>query len=241
MGSAFLSLVAANLVVAVAAFVQASVGVGFAMIAVPVLLILAPDLVPVPVLLAMAVLAAFMLIREREAFDRKGATVLFPGLCAGVVLAMLVLPLLPAKMDAVFGVLIIVAVVWSVWGPVVHMNRNSLFVAGTVAGAMGTVSGLHGPALAIAYQRYSPAQARATIAGVFVMASMLSILALLLTAVSDRDDLIAGLGLLPGTMIGFGATFILSRPAPKLARNAMLTVAFLSGLALLAPYPIFPK
>lgn len=115
------------------------------------------------------------------------------------------------------------------------MTRNTLFVAGTIAGTMGTVSGLHGPALAIAYQRYAPEQARATIAGVFVMASILSILALLLTAASDRDDLIAGLGLLPGTLIGFGATFFLPRPAPQLARTAMLAVAFMSALALLAP------
>ncbi|MDB2518693.1 sulfite exporter TauE/SafE family protein [Planktomarina temperata] len=235
MDSVLGGMIAANLIVAVAAFLQASVGVGFAMIAVPLLLILDPELVPVPVLSAMTVLAAAMLIRERDAFDRKGVMALLPGLSVGVVFAMLFLPLLPANMDRLFGLLIVAAVVWSIWGPVVHMTRNTLFVAGTLAGAMGTVSGLHGPALAIAYQRYAPAQARATIAGVFIVASILSILALLLSAASDTRDLIAGLGLLPGTLIGFGATFILPRPAPKLARNAMLTVAFVSALALLAP------
>lgn len=228
------SLFAVNLVVTIAAFLQASVGVGFAMIAVPLLLLLDPDLVPVPVLMAMAVLAATMLARERHAFDHKGALALIPGLVAGVIVAVVLLPLLPKTIDVVFGVLIIAAVVWSIWGPALFMTRKSLFIAGTIAGAMGTISGLHGPALAIAYQRYPPPQARATIAGVFVMASTLSILALLFAGGSGGADLIAGLWLVPGTMIGFGATFIIPRPAPKLARNAMLSVALTSALVLLA-------
>lgn len=101
------SLVAANLVVAVAAFLQASVGVGFAMISVPLLLLLDPELVPVPVLTAMAVLSATMLARERYAFDHKGALALIPGLVAGVIVAIVLLPLLPETIDLVFGVLII--------------------------------------------------------------------------------------------------------------------------------------
>ena len=150
------SLFAVNLVVTIAAFLQASVGVGFAMIAVPLLLLLDPDLVPVPVLMAMAVLAATMLARERHAFDHKGALALIPGLVAGVIVAVVLLPLLPKTIDVVFGVLIIAAVVWSIWGPALFMTRKSQFIAGTIAGAMGTISGLHGPALAIAYQRYPP-------------------------------------------------------------------------------------
>ena len=66
------SLLVANLIVTAAAFLQASVGVGFAMIAVPLLLLLEPQLVPVPILTAMTVLAAAMLLRERSAFDRDG-------------------------------------------------------------------------------------------------------------------------------------------------------------------------
>lgn len=78
MDSVLGGMIVANLIVAVAAFLQASVGVGFAMIAVPLLLILDPELVPVPVLSAMTVLAAAMLIRERDAFDRKGVMALLP-------------------------------------------------------------------------------------------------------------------------------------------------------------------
>jgi uncharacterized membrane protein YfcA len=234
MATILASIFVANLVVAIAAFLQASVGVGFAMIAVPLLLLLDPQLVPVPVLTAMTVLAAAMLVRERSEFDREGTLALMPGLVAGVAAAILFSPMLPATMDAVFGALIIAAVLWSVWGPVISVTRRTLFVAGTVAGAMGTISGLHGPALALAYQHYAPAQARATIAGIFVIASILSIAALLLTGASGGGDLIAGLGLLPGTLLGFAATFVLPRPAPQLARSAMLTVASVSALALLA-------
>lgn len=228
------SVFLANLVLAVAAFLQASVGVGFAMIAVPLLLLLDPELVPVPMLTAMCVLAGAMLVRERSAFDREGIRALLPGLVTGVIAAILFLPFLPARMDAVFGALVIVAVVWSVWGPVISLTRRTLFIAGTIAGAMGTISGLHGPALVLVYQHYTPAKARATIAGIFVIASILSITALLITGASGGKDLIAGLALLPGTLFGFAATFVLPRPAPEPTRIAMLCVAFVSALALIA-------
>ncbi|MDG2405395.1 MAG: hypothetical protein P8M25_10705 [Paracoccaceae bacterium] len=65
------------------------------------------------------------------------------------------------------------------------------------------------------------------------MASTLSVAALLVIGASGGGDLIAGTWLLPGTLIGFGATFIIPRPAPKLARIAILTIAFVSALALL--------
>ena len=140
-------------------------------------------------------------------------------------------------MDVVFGSLIIAAVIWSVWGSVNDMSRKTLSIAGTVAGAMEIISGMYCPALVRAYQRYSPAQARTTIAGIFVKASTLSVAVLLVIGASDGDDLIAEIWLLPGTLIGFGATFIIPRPrpTPKLAGIRMLAVAFVSALALL-PY-----
>ena len=117
------------------------------------------------------------------------------------------------------------------------MSRKTLSIAGTVAGAMEIISGMYCPALVRAYQRYSPAQARTTIAGIFVKASTLSVAVLLVIGASDGDDLIAEIWLLPGTLIGFGATFIIPRPrpTPKLAGIRMLAVAFVSALALL-PY-----
>jgi uncharacterized membrane protein YfcA len=227
------SLLLANLIVAAAAFFQASVGVRFAILAALLLHLLKPQLVPVPILTAMTVLAAAMLLRERSAFDRDGELALIPCLLVVVILATVILPLLPVTMDVVFGALIIAAVIWSVWGPVIDMNRKTLSIAGTVAGAMEIVSGMYGPALAIAYQRYSPAQASATIAGIFVKTSTLSVAVLLVIGASDGDDLIAGIWLPPGTLIRFGATFIIPRPTPKLAGIAMLAVAFVSTLALL--------
>ena len=66
------SLLLANLIVAAAAFLQASVGVRFAMLAVLLLHLLKPQLVQVPILTALTILAAAMLLRERSAFARDG-------------------------------------------------------------------------------------------------------------------------------------------------------------------------
>ena len=59
--------------VIVAAFIQGTTGVGFALIVAPVLAFLAPDLVPVCLLVLMIPLNVYVAWRERAALDRSGA------------------------------------------------------------------------------------------------------------------------------------------------------------------------
>jgi uncharacterized membrane protein YfcA len=222
----------ASVVVAIAAFVQASVGVGFAMIAVPLLLLLDPSLVPVPMLSAMLVLSTIMLLHERHHVDRASLGVLLPGLAVGTLIGATLAPFLPVNSAFVFGGLILAAVAWSVFGPPIVMTPANSRVAGVVAGAMGTVSGLHGPALAIAYQRHAPERARAIIAGVFVLAAALSVVALLVSGVADGGDLTRGAVLVPGTMAGFVTATLVPSPPPGVMRAGMLSVATASALLL---------
>lgn len=228
------SLVIANLVAFAAAFVQANVGVGFAMIAVPVLLVVDPSLAPVPVLFAMVVLSLAMLVRERGALDRSDLRTLAPGLFIGTVLAAAAMPYLPHNTDAILGVLILGAVVWSLLGVPPRSGRAATLLAGAAAGAMGTASGVHGPALALAYRHHPPAQARATIAAVFVLASSIAIVARVWTGTTQLFDLVIGTALLPGTLGGLAATFMLPRPSAALARRAMLGIAAVSAVVLIA-------
>ena len=60
--------------VMVAGFVQGTTGVGFALIVAPILALLAPDLVPVSLLMLMIPLNVYVAWREWGALDRSGAT-----------------------------------------------------------------------------------------------------------------------------------------------------------------------
>jgi len=105
---------------------------------------------------------------------------------------------------------------------------------GFVSGLMGTISGIHGPPLAVLYQRAEPARARATIAFVFVIASVLSLISLNSAGHFGHDEVLAGLALLPGLAVGYvlantGRRFISGR----VAHNAMLAIAAISAIILI--------
>ncbi len=71
MGAQHLFLV--SMAVLIAAFVQGATGVGFALIAAPVIGIVRPDLLPVCVLVLMLPLNFYVMWREGGALDRVGA------------------------------------------------------------------------------------------------------------------------------------------------------------------------
>src|ERR1700757_169683 len=61
-----------GLAVAVAACVQGTIGIGFALIVAPVVAFLRPELLPVALLLLMLPLNLFTVLREHHAFDWRG-------------------------------------------------------------------------------------------------------------------------------------------------------------------------
>ena len=224
----------ANAVVAIAALVQATSSIGFAMIAVPLLALIDIGYVPGPSLFAMIGLSLIMAAREWRHVDYRGLSLLLPGLVVGTALGALALGRFPVSaMGLLFGSMVLIALAVGRIGFVLERSRPALAASGAIAGLMGTMTGIHGPALAVLYQDAPPPAARATIALIFVIASCLSLLSLYANLLFDRTDLIAGLALVPGVLLGYllavGAGH---RISDALARHVMLALAALSALLL---------
>jgi uncharacterized membrane protein YfcA len=230
-----LDLVIPNLIVCFAGLVQASVGIGFGMIAVPLLVLIDPIYAPGPALFVMLFLSVAMVAGGWKNIDRQGLSALLPGLAGGTVVGVLVVGgLSVSTFELVFGALVLLAVVvgQSGWAP--PRRRAISGAGGFVAGLMGTISGMHGPPLAVLYQRAEPAAARATIALVFVIGSVLSLVSLNLGGLFAVREITAGLYLLPGLAAGF----VLSRVgrahiSDGFARTVMSLVAAASALILI--------
>jgi len=230
-----IELLIANAIVAFAGFVQTTTGVGFSMIAVPMLVLVDLIYAPGPSLFVMLFLAIAMVLGSWRDVDRHGFGFLLPGLLVGTVVGSQVLGLLSATaFGLVFGFIVLGALALGRIGfapepsPVVNAS------GGFVSGLMGTISGIHGPPLAVIYQRSEPARARATIAFVFVIASVLSLISLYSTGHFGKEEAVAGLTLLPGLAIGFtvahtGRRFV----SDGVARNAMLAIAAISAIILI--------
>lgn len=220
----------------IGSLLQASVGFGIALFVVPLLILLNPAFVPGPMIFAALFLAVLMGFRGRSAVDPKKLGLAGAGLLAGTGAGALSLTVLAAEnWPRLFALLIFSAVALSVSGIRVGLTGRALVGAGIVSGFMGTISGIHGPPMALLYQREPGAVVRATLAVFFVLAYALALIALSAVGLFGSRELLLGLALAPGVVAGY----LLSRFSRRLVergrwlRIAILSVASLSALALI--------
>jgi hypothetical protein len=229
-------LVIGSLIMVVGSLLQASVGFGIALFVVPLLVLLNPVFVPGPMLFASLFLAAIMAFRGWSAIDLKKLGLAGVGLFVGTAAGALALMIVAAdKWPKLFAVFILVAVALSASGIHIPATRRNLVAAGIISGVMGTISGIHGPPMALLYQREPGNIVRATLAVFFVMAYAIALIALGTIGLFGKKELLLGLTLAPGVIAGY----IIARFSTKLLdrgywlRLAILTVASLSAIALI--------
>ena len=226
----------ATVVVAVGALIQASVGIGFSLVAVPVLLLLDPVYVPGPMLVNSIALTVATVLREHTHVELHGLGTAFAGRVAGTVAGAAALLLLPEReLTFSMGGLILLAVALSVLDLHPTRTRPVLASAGLLAGFMGTTSTIAGPPLALAYQSEAGPALRSTLAAHLLFGAVLSLIAVAAVGRFGAAELRASAVLLPGLAVGF----LLSGQARHwldrgYTRSAVLAVATIGGLAVIA-------
>ena len=222
------------LAVAAGAAIQSTIGFGFALVAVPVLALVEPGSVPVAVLVLSLPMTIGMAVHERAHADRSGFAWLIAGRVIGTAVGVWVLSEVSSDgFSLVIGIALVLAVAGSVWGVDVEPTPVTNLTAGTLSGAMGTTSAIGGPALAVLYQRRPGPELRSTLAGVFVVGSLISLVALLAAGEVHAPELILALQLAPalvaGLLLGSLATRRLDGPW---LRPAVLVFAAVAGLVI---------
>jgi hypothetical protein len=219
---------------AVGSAFQAALGIGLALLVVPILALVDPGFVPGPMLLAGTVLAAMTAYRERDAIDKKGLAMSFVGLSVGTVIGAVALRYAAGPhVQHLFGYVVIAAVMVSILGIPVAMNTRNLVLGGSAAGVMGTMVGIHGPAISLVFQRAAPKVARAMLGAFFTVAYLGSVLALALFGLFGVDDLWRAAILLPGVAAGLALAPLARRFVNRTQlRIAILGVAAISGVLL---------
>ena len=225
----------ASLAVLAASFVQGSSGMGFALIVAPVLTLLAPDLLPVCVLILMLPLNAYVAWRERHALDRRGASWISAGRMVGTFGGLAVLALLSAQALSIFvGLSTIAAAVVTWFIPAFTPGLLAFIMAGLITGVTETATGIGGPPMALTYQHRPPAEMRATMALCFLIGELISLVFLLFMGKVQMLHLSAALQLLPALAVGAVACrFVHTRIDAKVMRLFVQAFAVISGLLLL--------
>lgn len=187
--------------------VHGAVGFGMNLLAVPVFIVLDPELVPGPVVALGLVLCIAMVVREGALSWDKDLVWAVGGLVPGTILALLLLQVVDSgALSVVIGALVLLAVGLSLMRIKLSPTRPALVVAGVASGVMATAGGIGGPPLALVYADSGGSKLRSNLAGFFVVTAAASLMGLALTGDFSVHDLTVSLALAPAVVLGFVAS-----------------------------------
>lgn len=221
--------------VLVAAFIQGSTGMGFALISVPVFSLIEPSLIPVVVLFLMLPLNAYVAYRERAAIHWFGARWITLGRFLGTFAGLWILTVISGRsLEFFIGVSTVAAALLALAAPEFTPGRNMLGVVGLVTGVTETSTGIGGPPLALAYQHASGPTLRATVALCFLVGEVISLVGLGVSGVISeqmlRDTATLVVPLLLGAWL---SRFVHHRLDGPIVRILVLVFSVVSGLAVI--------
>ncbi len=231
-----LTIVAANIILALGACLQCTIGFGIALLSAPLLNMMDPRFIPGPMIMNSTVLTVILLIRERRSLRLREFYWSIAGNIPGTVLAGITLAVVPVRFfDVLFGVLIVLAVVISALGYRPPFTGATCSVAGAAAGFMGTCTAVGGPPMALLYQDAEPSHIRANLSAYFLFASFAGLIAIYF---SGRLSLVHGrmfIMCVPGVLTGFFISrFVVGRISPQWIRPLILGVATTAGILAIA-------
>ncbi|MFI6578633.1 sulfite exporter TauE/SafE family protein [Nocardiopsis sp. NPDC050513] len=217
--------------VAVAAFVQGSSGLGFALIVAPVVGIVAPELLPVFLLAVMIPLNLYVAWRERSALDLRGAGWITVARIAATPAGTGLLVVVPEhRLGLLVGAATVLAAAVSLLAPSFTPNRRAYLAAGAVTGLTETATGVGGPPLALVYQHRPPPELRATVAVCFLAGEVASLAALFAFGQAEPAQLTPALLAVPAVAVGVGLSRLTHRHLDAVRMRAtVLAFALVSG------------
>jgi uncharacterized protein len=224
-----------GIIVAIAACVQGTLGIGFALVVAPVLAVLNPQLLPVSLLLLMVPLNLFTLLREHHAFDWRGAGWITLGRAVGTLAgAVILIRLTSHGLNLVVGVATIAVAMVTMAAPAFSPDRKAFVGVGLLTGISETATGIGGPPLALAYQHHRPEVLRSTVAGCFLLGELLSIAILAILGRATSQQTLSAALLLPFLVMGgLVSSFARRWVNARTLRAVVLLFAVISGAFLI--------
>lgn len=231
-----IELAAAFVVVAFAAAAQGTVGMGFNILAVPVMSLINPVLAPVPQLILSLPLTISSVARERAGVDRSGVFWILMGRLPGAVIGVWLLSIATDRsLDLFIGLMVLGAVIMLASGIRLVRTRSVEFATGVFAGISSYVATIGGPPVALLYSKDEGAMVRSTLGLIFLIGSSITLLARTLAGDITGGDVVIGLSLFPAAVLGFALSSRLKeRVTPGHLRMAILALSSIAAIALLS-------
>lgn len=217
-------------------YVQGCIGFGVGTVGAPVIALADPSLMPSTILILGLSFSLTTALHERRAIRWRESALALLGRVPGTVLAVGLVALLPlVVLELVIAVAVLAAVALSAFGSFsVARNRRTLLATGMASGFGGTAAGIGGPPLALLYQDADGAHRRGTMAAVFTIGTLISILGLVLGGEFSTRAAGFGIAVLPFLAGGFAlSVFTRGRFDRRLLRIGVLVTSGLAATVLL--------
>lgn len=223
------------LVTFLGATVQGAVGYGMGLMVAPILLLINPELIPGPLIVAATLLVVMVIMRDKQALDMFGLKWSILGMVFGIGLGTYILGnFSSSSYFTIFAALIILSVLLSVMGVRFQPQKSVLAGAGFLAGLMAILTTTSGPPIALVYQDAPGKKLRATISGFFIVGNIISILALASIGKLGSHELNLSLFMMPGILLGYWfSSHIVQWVDRGFTRPAVLIIATISALMIL--------
>ena len=85
-------------------------------------------------------------------------------------------------------------------------NAKNVFLASTISGFMGTITGIGGPPMGIVYQNSKSVNVSATLNAFFSIGAFISVIMLMYTGIIHKIDFYKALMLLPAVILGISVS-----------------------------------
>jgi uncharacterized membrane protein YfcA len=233
----WLLLLLANGAVMLGAAIQATVGFGMNLIALPLLMSLDDRYIPAPLLIAHLVLVVCLSSLEWKMVDRRVLGAALAGAVPGTLLGMLAISRMSRGLFVAFTAAVLIAgIVVTARKVRIPATTSTLALAGVLSGLCGTTTSVNGPPLAVLMVRSSSlASIRATLALFLLLSTIFSLAALYFAGRVDRETVALSAWLIPGTLAGLSLARLWKRhvgdpEAPQrmfLAASVLATAVFL--------------
>ena len=221
----------AFIVVFIGSFIQGVLGYGVALFSAPLLFLINPAWVPVPLIIIGGFLPLLVFWSHRSFLVKRDLLFAYPGSFLGVLLAALLVGWLsPVGWQLLFSLMILFAVALSLVGLAFQPKPTVIFSGSFGAGLMGTLTGVGGPPLGLAYQKAAPDRVRASLSAIFMATSFFSLVALSFAGRVQVSDWLLASSLFPAVVLGFMLSRIWGqRVSAKVFRYLTLGLATLAA------------
>jgi uncharacterized membrane protein YfcA len=189
--------------VLVGAAIQGAIGFGMNLVAVPVLAIVAPEVLPVAAIILGVPISITMVRHERADLDKPGLAWLIGGRVPGTVIgAVFVAAASTTDLRIAVAVFILAIAAVSAVAPSIPVRPGTQVAAGVVSGVTSTTAGIGGPPVALLYQHHPGPTMRSTMAATFFIGTILSLTVLGATGSVELHAVVVGVALAPVVLVG---------------------------------------